>query len=91
MRLLSKGLSFCPTPWCANRDDILNYVESYFRRLRLKEFFLNEDKNNDAEPHSQFRPPSTWMPPKGGDATLEIYIRKFRADVQNQLQVNHLK
>ena len=31
------------------------------------------------------------MPPKGGDAALETYIRKFRADVQQQLEANQLK
>ena len=66
-------------------------LESFFRRSRLKEFFLDEDENNDAEPQSQFRPPSLWMPPKGGDAALETYIRKFRADVQHQLKTNYSK
>ena len=31
------------------------------------------------------------MPPKGGDPSLETYIRKFRVDVQQQLEVNQLK
>ena len=31
------------------------------------------------------------MPPKGGDAALETYIQKFRADVKQQLEVNQPK
>ena len=31
------------------------------------------------------------MPPKDGDAALKIYIRKFRADVLQQLEANQSK
>ena len=92
VKLLSKGLSFCPTPRRADKDEILDDLESYFRRLRLKEFFLdNEEHSDDDDAQPRFRPLSTWMPPKGGDAALETYIRKFRADVKQQLEVNQLK
>ena len=37
--LLSKGLSFCPTPRHMNKEEILDDLEMFFRRLRLKEFF----------------------------------------------------
>ena len=90
--LLSKGLSFCPIPRRADKDEILDDLERYFRRLRLKEFFLdNEEQSDDDDTQPHFRPPSTWMPPKGGDAALETYIRKFRADVKQQLDVNQPK
>ena len=90
--LLSKGLSFYPTPRLADKDEILDDLERYFRCLRLKEFFLDDEEqsdDDDAQPH--FCPPSMWMPPKCGDAALENYIQKFRADVKQQLQVNQLK
>ena len=34
---------------------------------------------------------SIWMPPKGGDAAIETFIRQFRADVKQQLEVNQPK
>ena len=75
INLLSMGLSFCSFPHRANRDEILDDLESYFRLLHLKEFFLDEDEINDAAPRSLFHPPSSWMPTKGGDVALETYIR----------------
>ena len=58
----------------------------------MKEFFLDEEEDSDnAETQTQFRPPSTWMPPKGRDAALETYIRKIRTDVEHQLVVNNMK
>ena len=98
LKLLSRGPSFFPTPRRVNRNEVLDGLECYLRRLRLKEFFLDDDdEGNDAEKQSDVRVqscfllPSTWMPPKGRDAALETYIRKFRADVQHQLEVNHHK
>ena len=47
INLLSRELSFCPTPRCANKEMILNNLEDYFRHLCLKEFFLDEEEQND--------------------------------------------
>ena len=84
--LLTKGLFFCPTPRHLNKTEILDDLESYFRRLRLKEYFLDaqtEGEDNDAE--TSFRTPSTWMSPKGRDAALETYIKRVRTDIELQL------
>ena len=87
VNLLSKGLSFCPTPLQADKEKFLDDLEGCFRRLHLKEFFVdNEGKSDDDDVQPRFRPPSMWMPPKCGDASLKIYIRKFRADIQQQLE-----
>ena len=94
INLLSRGLSFCPTPRQVNKEEVLDDLEGYFRRLRLNEFFLDEDDeeiSDDAEIQAGFRPPSRWMPPKGRDAALETYIKKVRTDVERQLEVNKQK
>ena len=77
--LLSKGLSFCPTPPQLQTVQLENDLESYFRRLRLREFFLDEETDNSAPVHP-FKPLSSWMPPKGRDQTLETYIKAVRSD-----------
>ena len=75
INLLSKGLSFCPIPRQLNKREILDDLESYFRHLRLKGFFLDtEEKGENNDAMTSFRAPSTWMPPKGRDAALETYI-----------------
>ena len=90
INLLSRGLSFCHTPHHINKEDVFGALESYFRCLRLKEYFLEED-NEEEQSDAQISlcPPSTWMPPKGRDPALEIYIKRFRKDVERQ--VNNLQ
>ena len=39
INLLSKGLSFCPSPRHIRKEEILDDLEKYFRRLRLKVLF----------------------------------------------------
>ena len=34
-----------------------------------------------------FRLPSTWMPPKGRDASLETYIKTVRNDVSHHIEL----
>ena len=60
--------------------------ESYFWHLRQKEYFLeeeNEEELNNAQ--ISLCPPSTWMPPKGRDSALETYIKRTRKVVEPQL------
>ena len=44
INLVSKGFSFCPTPRCMKKEEILDILEKFFRRLRLKEFFQEEEE-----------------------------------------------
>ena len=59
INLLSKGLSFFPTPRHIRKEEILDDLEKYFRRLRLKEFFLEEEEEEDSDANTLFRPPCT--------------------------------
>ena len=59
-------------------------MECYFRRLRLQEFFLGEEEPDEPS-HRVFRLPSTWMPPKDRDQTLETYIKALTADTEELL------
>ena len=42
---LSKGLTFSPTPWEPDMSDIIQNLESFFKRMRLKCHFY--DKESD--------------------------------------------
>lgn len=83
MSLLSKGLSFCPTPPRLQSVQLENDIECFFRRLRLREYFSNSDEQTHNHDHQQylFKPPSMWMPPKGKDLVLETYIKAIRTDI----------
>ena len=72
--LLSKGLSFCPTPAEIDvytlRKDVLNYV----RRIRLKEYFYSdEETDGDFSEIPAYRKKSSWCPYKNRDLFLEAY------------------
>ena len=87
INLLSKGLSFCPTPRHIEKEQILDDLEKFFRRLRLKEFFLKEEEEEeDSDARTLFHLPSTWMPPKRTDAALETYMKETRMDVERHLE-----
>ena len=62
IKLLSRGLSVCPKPSQIDQFQFREDVKQFFRRLRLREFFNNQDNidNNKANP---FKRKSKWTPP----------------------------
>ncbi|XP_041453720.1 uncharacterized protein LOC121406912 [Lytechinus variegatus] len=70
--LLSKGLKFCPTPPEVEQIALSQDLSTFYRRIRLKEFFLDEPPS-DPEP---FYRKSTWTPPKNRVPSLETYIQQ---------------
>ena len=85
-RVLSRGISFCPTPSNFDTTAVLDDLESYFRRVRLHEFFLGQPSEDNSPEARIFREPSSWMPPKGRDQSLEVYIKQVRAAVTKTLE-----
>ena len=84
--LLSKGLLFCPKPSAADRFQLEEDLHQFFRRLRLEEFFFEED-SEDME-YSPFKNKSKWTPAPNRDLaleTLEKYIRAVKKDLLKSL------
>nr|XP_048688123.1 uncharacterized protein LOC125627729 [Caretta caretta] len=85
--VLSRGLSFCPsTP--TNMIQFCGDLESYFRRLRLKEYFQHTSEqhtNPQRPPYQHYKKDSRWTPPEGRDSRLDFYIecfcRRARAEI----------
>ena len=46
-KALTKGLTFCPTPWEPDMSSIINNLEDFFRKMRLKVYFHTLAKNAD--------------------------------------------
>ena len=65
--LLSKGLSFCPTPPSVNTEQLRDDFERFFRHIRLKKFLSDRASEEDSHP---FKPPSIWMPLRGRNVAL---------------------
>ena len=81
--LPSKGLSFCPIPTQLDENQLLDDLESFFRHLHLREFFLGpevEEYEEEEEEGNTFRPSGKWMPPKRRNAVLETYVKRIRRE-----------
>lgn len=79
---LNLGLSFCPTPTEPNLFELHQDLETFFRRLRLRQFFYEEDPP-EAQPESpldRFKPKSNWTPPPNQDQILDTFINLVRRD-----------
>ena len=71
--LLSKGLKFSPTPTDIDKAKLKEDLEAYKRRMRLKWHFRNNEEEFVPDENANFRPKSTWQPPKD-DPVLENYL-----------------
>ena len=77
--LLSRGLTFCPTPRHIDWAQIKADINDFSRRLRIKEFFY-DNNNCDLEPNP-FRLKSTWCPPANREPVLDVYIDSVERDI----------
>ena len=77
INLLSKGLSFCPTPHHIRKEQILDDLGSSSRsyELQLKAFFLEEEEE-ESDAKTMFCPLST-LTSKRRNAALETYIKRL--------------
>ena len=85
-KLLSKGLNFCPKPRQTDTQKLSLDLAAFYRRLRLREHFADEDGVTQSLPDneivSKFKPKSTWNPPKGRCPPLESFISAIEEEVK---------
>ena len=61
-------------------------TRQFFRRIRLKEFFYDEEEvENDNENIRPFKKKSKWTPPCNRDPALETYVKVVRDDIHQSL------
>ena len=74
IRLLCKGLKFTPTP-ISNQPELEKDVDEFCRKLRLKEFFYQEQsEENDSRDESLVRNKSSFHPNRNRDRTLDTCV-----------------
>ena len=63
--ILSRGLTFYPTPRHINWPEVSADIYDFSRRMRLAEYFFDENNNNRTanEHDTPFHNKSTWTPP----------------------------
>jgi hypothetical protein len=85
IRILSKGLNFCPTPNKINEEQLSADLDKFARSLRIKEYFSAKerdclvDESSDSEddneiPLPRFKKKSSWIPKPSKNTTLESFI-----------------
>ena len=83
IKLLSKGLFFCPTPRKVDWIELKADVEDFSRRLRLKEYFCGRESSQYISDPNPFKKKSTWTPNKARDLGLELFIQLLKNDILN--------
>ena len=83
IRLLSKGFKFAPTP-ISNHPELEKDVNEFCRKLRLKEFFYqDESENSSYEDPSIARNKSTFHPSRNRDRALDTGIDAMQKASKN--------
>jgi hypothetical protein len=75
IELLRLGLKFTPTPR-KNQEELIKDTREFTRKLRLGEFFLDADENDDG---SIVKNKSRFIPPRGRNNHLDKYIDYLHA------------
>ena len=83
VKLLSKGLSFCPTPQKIDWIELKADVEDFSPRLRLKEYFHGRESSNYVSDPNPFKKKNSWTPNKDRDLGLELFIQLLKSDILN--------
>ncbi len=87
VKLLSRGLKFCPTPREPDQLSFQQDMAQFNRRLRLREYFHVEPSTDDSSSvdvqptRNRFKEKSSWVPPKNRDVALDAYINSVNSEV----------
>ena len=80
MKLLSRGLTFVPTPQRIQWSEVQADMNDFARRLRLKEFFHDNNTTTATNAHP-FTCKGSWTPPSGREAALDAFINVVEQDL----------
>ena len=79
--VLKKGLKFVPTPTSLNRSELMADNRKFARRMRLKEYFADEEASPNTTGNKFKR--STWTPEFGREKTLDNYLLAVEKSLSN--------
>ena len=79
--VLKKGLKFVPTPTSLNKSELMADNRKFARRMRLKEYFADEEANTNTTRNKFKR--STWTPEFGRERVLDNYLSVVERTLMN--------
>ena len=83
--VLSLGPKFCPAPKSVDELELLTDVQEGNRRLRLKEFFHQDNAPSQLPSKLKFYKKTGWMPPEGRDKALDAYCGTLESMVKSYI------
>ena len=79
--LLSKGLSFCPTPKYIDHNELEADLDEFARKVRCKWYFKDSPTDDFSETPA-FRTKSKWQPPRAAiDARIEVFLSRVKEEI----------
>ncbi|PFX23613.1 hypothetical protein AWC38_SpisGene11822 [Stylophora pistillata] len=92
LRILSKGLKFFPTPTNVNKTELITDIKQWGRRMRLREYFGNDDNSNtELDDDITYKKPSSWTPSPGRDLALDCYLNGVERAILQHTPYNMLR
>ena len=86
-KLLNKNLNFCPTPNRYNKKQFKNDIDTFIRKVKLKDHFKNKEQGIKNQEFRISRN-KTWTP-KENHYTVETFAQAFQNDLLKEEE--HLK
>ena len=81
-----------PTPTSVNKTELITDIKRWVRRMRLKEYFWDEDKSDiEQTSDSPYKKPSKWTPSSGRDQALDCYINAVEHAILQHTPNNKLR
>ena len=87
---LSLGTKFTPVSLDIDREQLEKDLESWFRRLRLK-YEFNDEEDQRSEEEKRFYLKRNWTPPTGKSPHLDMFIYKIRQKFNNWIHPSRIK
>ena len=87
---LSLGAKFTPVQLDIDRVQLEKDLESWFRRLRIKEYF-GDKKDERTNEEKRFYLSSNWTPPKGRCPPLDMFIYRMRQKFDNWIPPRRIR
>ena len=89
-QLLNKNLNFITTPSIFNKNQLNNELDDFFRLIKLKAYFKDNNMYNPSAEDQLFKPKANkkWRPDKN-DHTVETYIEATKNALETEEQNNN--
>ena len=80
IKMLSRGLNFCPTPSSIDKFQLKKDIYEFGWQLKLKYYFDNVDKSMDSGNNRSFKDKSKWVP-EVNKPMLDLFLKNLELEL----------